>query len=62
MTDMSYDSQSFITATGYKNNHENNHENEKKELSTNSNNNKSTNQITSDEEDIRILHEKWRPM
>ena len=61
MTDKSYDSQSFFTATGYKtyheNNHENNHENEKKDLSTNSNNNKSTNQITSDEEDIRILHE-----
>ena len=30
---------------------------EKKDLRTNSNNNKSTNQITSDEEDIRILHE-----
>ena len=69
MTDKSYDSQSFFTATGYKtyhendhennhkNNHENNHENKNRDLSTNSNNNKSTNQITSDEEDIRILHE-----
>ena len=57
MTDKSYDSQSFSTATGYKTYHENNHENKNRDLSTNSNNNKSTDQITSDEEDIRILHE-----
>ena len=63
------DSKDLYTASEYTNkneknhkkNHENDYNNENEDVGTNSNNDKSidksTDQITSDEEDIRILHE-----
>ena len=63
------DSKDLYTASEYANkneknhkkNHENDYNNENEDVGTNSNNDKSidksTDQITSDEEDIRILHE-----